>query len=154
MVSLMLFGSHPSARDAEIRRREAFAEQIRAVIERGDVEGFVAMQSPNGIRMGDGIVPTKRVAADIRKKKGLYADLFDTAAVQGSAVAPQSPILSYRDFFRRAEDAVLTVSLESHRIWWRSDSIRDTQGPAGQPSFGVEDVGGRLRIGCIGDGCD
>jgi hypothetical protein len=151
MMALTLVGSHPSARDAEIGRREAFAVQVRTVIERGDVEGFITMLSPNGIRMGDGIVPTKRVAAEIRNKKGVYAGLFETAALHATSGANEAPVMSDRDFFRRAKDAVLTIDLDSNRIRWGSASVRAVPGP---PSFGVEQVKGRLRIGCIGEGCD
>jgi hypothetical protein len=82
----------------------------------------------------------------------VYADIFDTSARRVSAGSPD--VLSYRDFFRRAKDAVVTVDLEFNRIWWRSESLRDIGSAAGQPHFGVEEVGGRLRIGCFDGGCD
>jgi hypothetical protein len=152
LVALTLVSADPSTPDADIRQRNVFAAQIRGIIERGDVEAFIVLLSPNGIRMGDTIVPTRRVVDDIRKKKGVYAELFDTAALQasaGSGGALEYPMLSYRDYFKRAKDAVAIVDLDFAMIRWSSESLR----VALPPSFGIEKVGGRLRIGCFGDGC-
>jgi len=150
IIAVALAGGQPSAQEREIQEREAFAAQVRSVIERGDVEAFIALLAPEVIICGDGVIPTKQVAAELRQKKGFYALLFDTPALRASGGASVYPMLSYRDYFKRAKDAVPTVNMDFNTIRWASESLGDVAYP---PYFGVERVGGSLRVGLIGDDC-
>jgi hypothetical protein len=150
MIAVALAGGPPSAQEREIQEREAFAAQIRSVIERGDVEAFIALLSPDMIICGDGAIPSKQVAAELRKKKGFYPLLFDTSALRASGGASVYPMLSYRDYFKRAKDSVPTVNMDFNTIRWASETPGEVAYP---PYFGVERVGRRLRVGLIGDGC-
>jgi hypothetical protein len=150
IVAAALAAATPSAHERDVQDREAFAARIRTVVERGDVEAFIALLSPEGLICGDGVIATKQVAAELRQKKGFYALLFDTAALRSSGAASVHPVLSYRDFFKRAHDAVPTVDMEFNILRWASASLGDVAYP---PYFGVDRVSGRLRVGLIGDGC-
>jgi hypothetical protein len=150
IMAIALVGGDPSPREGDVRHKEALAGQIRQIIEREDVEGFIALLAPREIICGDTVIPTSHVAAELRKKKGFYALLFDTAALRASSASSVYPILSYREYFERAKDASPTIDREFNVIRWTSDSLGDVAFP---PYFGVEVAAGRLRIGLIGAAC-
>lgn len=150
MIAVALAGGQPAAQQRVIQEREAFAERIRSVIERGDVEAFIALLAPDMIICGDGAIPTKQVAAELRNKKGFYPLLFDTSALRASGGASGYPMLSYRDYFKQAKDSVPTVNMDFNTIRWASETLGDVLYP---PYFGVERVARSLRVGLIGDGC-
>ena len=143
MTSLRALLSRPSPSPGAEAAEAAVA--IRAAVEKGDEKALIALVHQAGMRCGRRTVLVPGRNPDLHQEADLYALVFDTAALR-ERLRSERPVLSFRDFFAKAPDALLHTEFVEGQGWvvrWTSPALGDVAVP---PRFVVADDDGGFRI--------